>query len=536
MARRKSKPQLSLQSAHLYDDGAGIPAGHWSRLFFEHVYSAFRDEEFAELYKEKGRYPVSPSLLASVTVLQYMHRVSDRVAVDNTIMRRDWRIALGITPDYEGFHPTVLCSFRGRLLANDQRRKIFEKVLAQVQKLGLIKRHHRVRVDATELIANVSVLSRAESLMEAMRIVVSDLYGLRPRLRRRVDFLSLYERYGQEVWLGKGCDGPQKLTDLALDAQRLIRLCGPYRPRGYEVLVQMLQENFSFAEPEQPVPLEPEERPPDHIVTPHEPDVRVGKKGSKVWMGDKVHVVESVQLGEKGILLDVMVTPPQAEDSTTFPALALRIAARSPQIDTILADGGYSAAGNSRLADRLGLDLVSPPRRSNRHMTIPIEEFHIDLDNCFAICPEAHRSSVWTCSARTLRIRFDPRDCAACPRRSQCTTSPQGRSLSPSLYYRELLRERVRFQKPETANLYKQRAGVEATISELVHCCGLRRSRYRGAPKRALHALLAGAALNVRRLLHHLAQGQQTMEPLTDIFSLLSGDISHAPRRLQPAL
>jgi len=41
-------------------------------------------------------------------VLQYMFRVSDRAAVDNTIMRRDWRIALGITPEYTGFAPRVL--------------------------------------------------------------------------------------------------------------------------------------------------------------------------------------------------------------------------------------------------------------------------------------------------------------------------------------------------------------------------------------------------------------------------------------------
>ena len=59
-------------------------------------------------------------------------------------------------------------------------------------------------------------------------------------------------------------------------------------------------------------------------------------------------------------------------------------------------------------------------------------------------------------------------------------------------------------REPEFAKLYKLRAGIEATVSELVRCCGLRRSRYRGGPKRELHVLLAGAALNVRRMLHCL--------------------------------
>ena len=129
MAKPRSHPQLSLQSAHLHDDAAGIPCDHWSRAFFEHVYSAFSDADFSALYQEGGRYPISPSLLASISILQYMHRASDRVAVDNTVMRRDWRIALGITPDYTGFDASVLCTFRKRLLAHDQIRLIFERVL-----------------------------------------------------------------------------------------------------------------------------------------------------------------------------------------------------------------------------------------------------------------------------------------------------------------------------------------------------------------------------------------------------------------------
>jgi len=105
MAKPKSKPQLSLQCAHLYDDAAGIPENHWSRLFFQHVFCAFEDAQFADMYQDAGRYPISPAFLASVTILQYMFKVSDRQAVENTIMRRDWRIGLGIRPDYDGFCP-----------------------------------------------------------------------------------------------------------------------------------------------------------------------------------------------------------------------------------------------------------------------------------------------------------------------------------------------------------------------------------------------------------------------------------------------
>ena len=61
--------------------------------------------------------------------------------------------------------------------------------------------------------------------------------------------------------------------------------------------------------------------------------------------------------------------------------------------------------------------------------------------------------------------------------------------------------------QPEFAELYRLRAGIEATISQLVQRCGLRRSRYRGSRGRELHALLAGAGLNAWRLIACLLDG-----------------------------
>jgi transposase len=533
MAKPTSHPQLSLQSAHLHDDAAGIPPDHWSRVFFEQVHSAFRDADFAAMYQEGGRYPVSPSLLASISILQYMQRVSDRVAVDNTIMRRDWRIALGITPNYAGFDASVLCNFRKRLVAHNQTRLIFERVLECVQELGLIKRHHRVRVDATELIANVAVLSRAESLMEAIRVVVHDAYKQCSALRQRADFMSLHERHGDEVWLGRTSSGDQKLTDLARDAQALLLLCKPYKLRGQQVLAQMLQENFVFDASGEPQALRVDERPADHIVTPHEPDVRVGKKGHKLWTGDKVHIVETVQPGEQSFLVDMVVTPPYASDDAVLPALALRTVARSPHTELMIADGGYASASNSHLTDRLGLDLLSRPGNSNRNMRIPIEAFAMDFESCVAVCPQGHRSMSWREAGRTYRIAFAKRDCDACPLRSECTTNPDGRTITPSIHYPELQRERARFQQAEAVELYKQRAGIEGTFSKLVHQCGLRRSRYRGAAKRTLHALLAGAALNVLRLLRCQAQIDQTAGPLSGVFPSFIRALAGGHRPLQ---
>lgn len=504
MGKPKSRAQLSMAAAGVSDDWGGIPDSHWSYQFYKHVLLAFDDAAFGGLYQSGGRQPVSPRLLCGVMILQYMHRVSDRVAADNTVMRRDWRIALGLEPGYQAFHPTVLCYFRRRLLEHDRERAIFDTVWQRVQDLGLVRQHTKVRVDATHLIADVAVLSRGDMLREALRVVVCNLGMARPKVWRRLDFLSLRERYGTECWLGGSRDTEGTLCDLARDGQRLLRLCGPYDVKGRAVLERMLAENFVFAGDE-PTARPPAELPPDHLVTPHEPDVEVGKEGAKLWNGDKVHVVETTVAGEPGFISDVVVTGPRVPDNILLPEVAQRVAFNTPAVDTVLADSGYAAAGNTAAAAELGLDLVSRPRVNNSRGFFPATDFDLDLARQVARCPQGHESLPWRRDAR-LRIKFPRGACRACPRRAECTNSPtEPRTLTLSPHYEQLVADRARAGTAEHRKLYRQRAGIEATMSELVHRCGLRRSRYRGRRKRALHALLAATALNVRRLLRRLA-------------------------------
>jgi transposase len=494
------------------DDAAGIPQDHWSRLFWEYIFCSFDDAEFAELYKAGGRHPVSPSLLSGITILQYMFKVSDRVAVDNTIMRRDWRIALGITAAYEGFDPSVLCRFRQRLKAKGQSRKLFEEVVDRMGELGLLENRRRLRVDATHLLADVARLSRWDAIQEAIRIVVSDAYHQHAGLRTNVGFMALYERYGEERWVGLGSQSDDRLITLGRDGYRLLGLLGDREVKGQATLAEILQQNFIASDDADGLRPRNGDDPPaeDPIATPHDPDARQGKKGEKTWVGDKVHFVETAdQDGRPNVITDVVVTDPRAEDSTMLQLIVRRARSGTPTATTLIADGGYASAQNSKASALMGIDLIAPPRANTRQGKLSIEEFEIDFERQVAICPQGHESVRWQEREREMRICFDSKVCAACPRRSECTDSTRGRTLAPSSEYEQLCRDRERAATEEFANLYRLRSPIEATISELVHCCGLRRSRYRGAPFRELHALLAATALNVRRLLRWLAMPQE---------------------------
>ncbi|MFG2919487.1 transposase, partial [Kitasatospora sp. NPDC048298] len=74
----------------------------------------FVDEDFTvggfeEMYAGLGRPGISPALLVMVTVLQFLHNLSDRDAAVAVADRISWKYALGLELDYTGFDASVLC-------------------------------------------------------------------------------------------------------------------------------------------------------------------------------------------------------------------------------------------------------------------------------------------------------------------------------------------------------------------------------------------------------------------------------------------
>jgi transposase len=198
----------------------------------------------------------------------------------------------------------------------------------------------------------------------------------------------------------------------------------------------------------------------------------------------------------------VVTTDPRIDDSEMTVELAQRAKERLPSAETMVADTGYASAANTTDCATEGLDLLSRPRPCTSPSRIPPHEFEYDFEHQIARCPEGHSSSSWRVEKHQFAIRFPAKACAACPRRAECTTSSaHGRRVRIGQNYAQLLLDRRRAETDEFADEYRGRAAIESTISHLVHRCGLRRSRFRGAAKRALHAMFAATALNAWRFL-----------------------------------
>lgn len=85
-----------------------LPEGSFYGLLAEHGERIVRDEDFAECYSQRmGRPSIPPSQLARVMLLEHRTGVSDEQAMEAVAWDLRWKVALGLSVDHAGWHPTA---------------------------------------------------------------------------------------------------------------------------------------------------------------------------------------------------------------------------------------------------------------------------------------------------------------------------------------------------------------------------------------------------------------------------------------------
>jgi Transposase domain (DUF772) len=106
-----------------------VPAGSVFAFLADHRRELFPDGMFADLFPAStGRPSVPCDVVASVIVLQALHGVSDREAVEALRCDLRWKVACGLALTDEGFHPSTLTNWQRRLAASSAPNRIFDVV------------------------------------------------------------------------------------------------------------------------------------------------------------------------------------------------------------------------------------------------------------------------------------------------------------------------------------------------------------------------------------------------------------------------
>lgn len=484
------------------------------RLIGDQLFEKLNEEEYADLYSVEGKPAISPILLAFVSVFQFMEKLADRQAVKALQMRLDWKYALHLPLEYDGFDFSVLSEFRDRLIKGEAEVRVFEKLVEVIRKLGLIKEHGKQRSDSLAMLTKVRRLCRVETVVETLRVAVVAIVDADREWSEEIIPPSWEDKYGERFVRQRYSEKEWKAYEenIGEDGQWLLKRLGKgSAPAELQDLpeVQVLQTVWAqqFREEAGKMAYKDLKKYDGHtqIQSPHDPEARYSRKRHFEWVGDKVQVTETEDEGYPHIITDMLATSSNRTDYEELPDIQARLEQRECKPAAHYVDAGYMSGPNLSSSQKNDIDLIGPlPNFVTPQAMLPDgitqSHFQIDAKNNIVICPKGQVATNPTPVNNSLSFRFPLKTCAACELRPRCCTGKGGRTIGISAYYEltEAARER---QKTEAfkKDYYQHRSGVEGSLSALVRGHGMRVSRYIGHQKRNLQAIFTGCAANLKR-------------------------------------
>lgn len=492
-----------------------LPEGSVFSFLAEHRGRLFGDELFADLFpSRRGRPSVPAPQIASVIVLQTLHNLSDREAVEALTFDLRWKAACGFALDAPGFHPSTLTYWRRRLATSDRPHRIFDAVAEVVAATGAVKGKTRRALDSTVLDDAVARQDTVTQLIAQIRRVGREVSGASEQITAVCARLAALTGTGYET-AGKpriawddAAARDELVTALVGDALALldaldteaITAAGGKAAEAVALLALVAGQDVEPAEGSDGTDGRwriARRVAPDRVISTVDPEARHAHKTvERRQDGFKAHVVIEPDTG----LATAVELTKAAGTASADANVGARLLGADPTIDgpvEVLGDSAYgTGAMLATLAEVGHTPVIKPwPTRPTVPGGFTIDDFTYDPHEDTLTCP----GGVTRALSRTRTATFGAA-CTGCPLRAQCTTSPRGRKVK--LHEHDLLQRTHRQRATDThfqATYRQHRPMVERTIAWLTR--GARRVPYRGVAKNNAWLHHRAAALNLRRLL-----------------------------------
>ena len=496
----------------------------------------YEDADFVALFPVNGQPAEAPGRLILVIIFQFAEGLSDRQAADAVRRCIDWKYALSLSLDDEGFDESVLAEFRQRLIDGQAEALILDKLLNLCRERKWIRARGRQRTDSTHVMAAIRSLNHLENVGRTFQHALNTVAAVEPDwIRRRLqaewsEWPQRYERRLDEYRLPKGqsartemavqigLDGEALLDALESDSELVYLRNAPAITTLRRV---WLQQYYTDSTGTQWRTAERHGLPPSavRIISPHDVEAHYSTKREMSWEGYKVHLTESCDEALPHLITQVTTTPATTPDNVALPEIQQDLAARDLLPDEQLVDAGYVESETLVESQRHAIKLCGPARldtstQGRAGLGFAAADFHYDFAKCVATCPAGRTSSSWRLrpnqyGGKEIQIKFSTRDCQPCPQRAQCTQTKCKRRLltiQPVAEFLALQEARREQAEPGFKKRYQARAGIEGTLSQGVRRGGLRKARYIGQPKTHLQNVCTAVALNLVRLWNWLAE------------------------------
>ncbi|HEY5847574.1 MAG TPA: IS1182 family transposase [Microlunatus sp.] len=492
-----------------------LPAGGVFRFLAEHRHRLFPDSLFADLFPSgRGRPSIPGEVIASVIVLQALHGLSDREAVEALTFDLRWKAACGFPIDAKAFDSSSLTVWRARLAGSERPQRIFEVVRVVIDQTGAVSGRARRALDSTILDDAVARQDTVTQLIAQVRRVGREVPGAQAVITERCTRLQALTGQGYDT-SGKpriawddhlARDG--LVTALVGDALALlggldveaITGQGGRPAEAIALLALVAGQDVEPAEGSDGTDGRwriAKRVAPDRVISTVDPEARHAHKSvERRQDGFKAHVVVEPDTGLATMVELTKAAGPDNSDATVGARLVVDDPTISGPVE-VLGDSAY-ATGHllAVVAAKEWIPLVKPwPIRPAVTGGFTIDDFVHDPATGTLTCPAGV-----TRKLTAQRRAVFKRACTSCALRDLCTTAVRGRTVL--LHEHDTLQREHRARAADEAfqaTYRRHRPMVERTIAWLVR--GNRRLRYRGATKNNLWLHHRAAAINLRRLL-----------------------------------
>lgn len=492
----------------------------WPGLFKDVFLPELPVEELAPFFKNGfGRPTKELYSVLGVLILQQSLDYTDEETVEQLSFNIQWHYALNITEESDSakyISPKTLWNMRSIVVENNLDSLMFEKTAGKLASVFNVNTDKQ-RIDSVHIKSNMRKLGRIGIFSKSIN---KFLVNLKRQHKDLFDTVSkdvcdkyLPEKAMQCFSMVKPSESQKTLSTVSAD---LFDLVEQFKDNpevtsmhSYKQLERVLKEhcNIKSSGNETLVELKkPKEIPSNSLQNPSDPDATYsGHKGQ----GYQAQVMETYTDTEDrkekdetlNLITHIQVEPAHNSDANALIPAIESTTKRDIGPKEVLADSLYSSDDNCQEAKEKGVDVVAPTMGSPKDTKVSLADFNIGKNGKVVSCPKGHSPIATKRKKNRHSAHFELQQCDNCLLQNDCPVK-KGKRFH-SLRYTEkemrIAKRRAYEQTDEFKDVYRWRAGVEATMSEYDRKTGVKQLRVRGLNAVRYCATLKAIGINLFR-------------------------------------
>lgn len=465
--------QLSLYSI-LYNK---IPENHILKSIKSVISFEFINEVLESSYcKGFGRPAKEPQMMLKILMLQYLYNLSDERVIQETQVNLAYMWFIGINPDDELPHPSLLAKFRTMRLKNITLDEIIMEVVRQCIEKNIISTENGIAIDTTHIEAN-TVKKVPERIMK--------------HLSEKI-FKSM-DKTDYEIPNYKEIQDPKEAKQVMKNyLEQVINEATPEASEAVKEAKEVLNSDLFI-----------EQKGIRSLV---DKDARVGRKTKiQSFYGYKV---EFEQTTSEGIITAVKVENGAYVDGSDFQQLQDITKKSGINIKAVYGDKAYFRADILNLLKEDGIENYIPVSASSYKIDEELFSYNKDSDQWLCINGnETIKKQEKTVEKRGKKFRqfiytFEKECCRSCPHRNKCIG--KSKNIAKKMHISEnapsFYEYSQRAKTEEFLEEYKKRAKIEPKNGEMKRFHGLARARGYGLISVSTQTKLTVLAVNLKRI------------------------------------